>query len=107
MAIEVRLLSEDDAPVLEHVGPDTFDDPIDPSVAKEFLRDPRHHLAVAIDDGIVVGFVSAVLYIHPDKSRPELWINEVGVAPSHHRQGLARRLMDAVLDVGRKGNCAE
>jgi hypothetical protein len=27
----------------------------------------------------VVGFASAVHYVHPDKA-PELWINEVGVA---------------------------
>jgi ribosomal protein S18 acetylase RimI-like enzyme len=51
--------------------------------------------------------VSAVLYVHPDKSRPELWINEVGVAPSHQRQGLARQLLAAVLDVGREKDCSE
>jgi ribosomal protein S18 acetylase RimI-like enzyme len=45
--------------------------------------------------------------VHPDKPRPELWINEVGVAPSHQRQGLARKLLDAVLDVGREKNCTE
>ena len=41
---------------------------------------------VALDAGVVVGFVSAVLYVHPDKPSPELWINEVGVAPSHQRR---------------------
>jgi ribosomal protein S18 acetylase RimI-like enzyme len=47
------------------------------------------------------------LYVHPDKPRPELWINEVGVASSHHRQGLARQLMELILDFGRENGCGE
>ena len=81
-----------------------FDNPVDPALAREFLNDPRHHIAVAIDGGVVVGFASGVHYIHPDK-RPQLWINEVGVAPSHHRRGLGRRVVDALLDVGRAHRC--
>src|SRR5713226_10560378 len=73
----------------------------------EFLSDPRHHIAVAIDDGVVVGFASAVLYVHPDKPRPELWINEVGVAETHHRRGIAGKLLNALLDVGRDADCVE
>ena len=26
-------------------------------------------------------------YLHPDKSAPELFVNEIGVAPTHRRQG--------------------
>ena len=58
------------------------DDPIGAHPAREILNDPRHRLVVAIDDDAVVGFVSAVLYVHPDKAMPELRINEVGVAPA-------------------------
>ncbi len=107
MPIEVRTLGRGDETVLANVAPEVFDDPIDARTAAEFLSDPRHHLAVAVDDGVVVGFSSAVLYVHPDKPRPELWINEVGVAPSYHRRGIARKLLDALLEVGRDGNCAE
>ncbi len=103
--IEIKLLGADDAAVLQSVAPDVFDDPIDPAAAAEFLSDPRHHIAVAIDDGVVIGFVSAVQYFHPDKSHPELWINEVGVAESHRGQGIARRLMNAVLDEARQQDC--
>ena len=46
-----------------------FDRGIDPGLLAEFLVDPRHHLAVAHDDGVIVGFVSAVDYVHPDKPR--------------------------------------
>lgn len=45
----------------------------------------------AIVGGALVGFVSAVHYVHPDKP-PELWINEVGVGESHRGQSIGKRL---------------
>ena len=107
MAIEIKILSPDDVGVLMHVAPGVFDDPIDRERAEEFLMDPRHHLAVAVEDGLVVGFVSAVHYLHPDKPRPELWINEVSVAATHHRRGLATRLLRSLFDVARGLGCSE
>jgi ribosomal protein S18 acetylase RimI-like enzyme len=103
----IRILERGDEGVLDAVAPDVFDDPIDARAAREFLGDPRHRLAVAIDDGVVVGFVSAVLYVHPDKPSPELWINEVGVAPSHQGQGIARRLLEATLADAQTAGCRE
>lgn len=101
----VRLLGPDEAAALERVADDVFDDPIVPARAREFLADPHHHLVVAIDDGVVVGMVSAVDYLHPDKADPELWINEVGVASSHHRRGLGQAMMRAMLAHGRGLGC--
>jgi aminoglycoside 6'-N-acetyltransferase I len=103
----IRLLGPGDASVLENVAPDVFDDPIDRERADEFLADPRHYLVVAVADGQVVGFVSAVHYVHPDKSRPQLWINEIAVAPPYQRQGIGRRLMQRLLDRGRELGCRE
>src|SRR5688572_33174560 len=100
MPIEVRLLRSGDEAVLDTVAPEALNDALDPAATAEFLRDPRHHLEVAVDDGVVVGFASAVTYLHPDKPRPELWINEVGVAPTHHRRGIGRALLAALLDAG-------
>jgi aminoglycoside 6'-N-acetyltransferase I len=91
----VRLLAPEESDVLLDVAPDVFDYAVDPRWAAEFAADPRHHLAVALVDGRVVGIASAVHYVHPDKA-PALFVNEVGVAPSHQRQGLGRRLL-AVL----------
>jgi ribosomal protein S18 acetylase RimI-like enzyme len=107
MPIEIKLLSRQDAGVLAHVALDVFDDPIDVGRADEFLADPRHHLAVAVEDGLVVGFVSAVHYVHPDKPNPELWINEIGVAATHRRQGLGTRLLHTVFALARELGCAE
>jgi ribosomal protein S18 acetylase RimI-like enzyme len=104
--VAVRVLGPDDAAILGSVAPDVFDHEIHPRWSAEFLLDPRHHLAVAIDDGQVVGFASAVHYVHPDKP-PELWINEVGVSPAHRKQGIASRVLRALFDVGRALGCRE
>ena len=107
MTIEIKVLGPQDAGVLANIAPDVFDDPINVGRTKEFLADSRHHLAVAVEDGWVVGFVSAVHYVHPDKPRPELWINEVGVAATHRRRGLGTRLLHAAFAVARGLGCAE
>ena len=106
MTVEIRILRAGDEAALDRVAEDAFDDPIVPAAARAFVADPRHHLAVAIDAGVVVGFASAVHYLHPDKARPELWINEVGVAETHQGRGLAKRLMTAILEAGRALGCS-
>ena len=102
--MEIRLLEAGDGAVLESVAGGVFDRPVTPAWTAEFLADSRHHLVVAIDDGQVVGFASGVDYVHPDKPA-ELWINEVGVAPTHRREGLGRKLVTRLLDHGRESGC--
>jgi ribosomal protein S18 acetylase RimI-like enzyme len=106
MTLEYRMLRAGDTAVLDRVADDVFDGEVQPALAREFLDDPRHHLAVAIDDGVVVGFASGVHYVHPDKPA-ELWINEVGVAPTHLRRGLAQSLLRLLLDAGRALGCTQ
>lgn len=107
MAIEIRVLRVGDEAVLAKVAQDVFDYPIDAAAAKSFLRDPRLHLAVAIDAGVVVGFASGVHYHHPDKPVPELFIDEVGVAPTHLRRGLASAVLGALFERARELGCGE
>jgi ribosomal protein S18 acetylase RimI-like enzyme len=104
MAIEIKVLQPGDESVLMNVAAEVFDNPIDTELSREFLEDPRHHIAVAIDDGVVVGFASGVHYIHPDKP-PELWVNEVAFAPTHRRLGLGKAVLTALFEVGRANNC--
>lgn len=106
MDIVVRVLDPGDGDVLSRVAPDVFDHAIDARWSAEFLADPRHHLAVAIEAGRVVAMASGVHYVHPDKA-PQLWVNEIGVAPPYHRQGLGRRVLDALLERGRTLGCEE
>ena len=104
--MEIRVLTPGDAAVLDHVADEVFDNPIDPRSTAEFLADPRHHICVAVEDGVVVGFASAVRYIHPDK-QPELWINEVGVAPPFHRRGVAKAIVARLLALAKQLGCVE
>jgi aminoglycoside 6'-N-acetyltransferase I len=104
MALEIKVLKPGDDNVLMTVAADVFDNPVAPDLVREFLEDPRHHIAVAIEDGIVVGFASAVHYVHPDKP-PQMWINEVAVAPTHRRQGLGKSVLRSLFQVGQAHNC--
>ena len=105
--MEVKSLGPNDASVLNNVAEDVFDDAIVESSARAFLTDPRHRLVVALDKDLVVGFVSAVVYVHPDKPAPELWINEIGVTPTHQGQGIGGALMQAILAEAKQSGCSE
>jgi aminoglycoside 6'-N-acetyltransferase I len=104
--MDIRLLTPADAALLGNVADGVFDRAVDAALTAEFLGDPRHHLCVALDDGLVVGMASAVHYVHPDK-RPQLWINEVGVAPSHQRRGFAAAILRRLQALGRELGCTE
>lgn len=104
--IVFRIVEQADSACFEHVVADLFDSAIDREWLQEFLADPRHHLAIARDDEAIVGFASAVHYVHPDKAA-ELWINEVGVASAYHRQGLGKAMIATLLDHGKKLGCKE
>lgn len=102
----IRVLTAADVAALDHVAPGVFDQPIDPRWSAECLADPRHHLAVAIEDGVIIGMASGVHYVHPDKP-PELWVNEVGVAPTHQGHGIGRRLLTTLFEHARSLGCDE
>ena len=107
MPIEVRLPMPGEGNVLGNVAPGTFDNPIDARATEELLNDSHHHLITAVDDGLVVGFISAVHYLHPDRRRPELWINEVQVAPPYRDRGLGKAMLEATLRKARELGCTE
>ncbi|OYQ27248.1 hypothetical protein CHU93_10970 [Sandarakinorhabdus cyanobacteriorum] len=101
--LDIRRLEPADLPLLLAAG-DLFDDPLRPEMAARFLAHPDHHLFAAIADGRMIGFVSAVAYLHPDKP-VDFWINEVGVHEDFHRRGIGRQLMLATLAHGRALGC--
>jgi len=103
-SIVIRVLAPSESSVLDHVAHGVFDHAIDARWCAEFFADPRHHLAVALLEGHVIGMASAVHYVHPDKP-PELWVNEVGVAPPHQGQGIGRGLLAALFDHARALGC--
>lgn len=106
MAVRYLIADPHDRALFDHVADEVFDRPIAPGHLDEFLADSRHHVALAVDAGWIVGFASAVHYLHPDKP-PELWINELGVASSHRRRGIAGALMECMFSHGRSLGFAE
>ena len=104
--IEVRILGPGDEPVLGQRCTGVFDKAANPALTREFLSDAHHHLAVALDAGVVVAVASAVDYVHPGKPR-ELWINEVCVAATHRRRGIAARLLWVQFEHGRGLGCRQ
>ncbi len=105
--VVVRRVGHADLGLLGRVADDVFDGPIDAALLSEFLADPRHHLAIALSAANeVVGFASAVHYVHPDK-RPQLFINEVGVSGPWQGRGLGSRLLHSLLDHAQALGCSE
>jgi ribosomal protein S18 acetylase RimI-like enzyme len=104
MTIEIVKLSAANALLLEHPGVDVFDCAIDPQQLAKFVSDPRHVMVLAVEAGMVVGMASGVEYFHPDK-RPQMWINEVGVAATHRRRGIGRALTVALIGEAKSRGC--
>ncbi len=102
--IEIRKLSHDNAGLLRQTAQDVFDHPIEAPQLQKFLDDPRHVMMLAVDGNTVVGMASAFEYFHPDK-KPQLFINEVGVAPTHRRRGIGRDLVTALLNEAGSREC--
>lgn len=90
--------------MLSSVADGVFDGPIRVDSLTDFFTDPRHHIAVALDGGVVVGMATGFHYAQPDKL-PELFINEVGVADACQGQGLGKRLVQALLAHARELGC--
>lgn len=107
MTAELRHVTPGDEALFDRVAPDVFDHPVDRGQLARYLATPGHHLFVAIVEGQIVGQVAAVMHYHPDGRPTELYVDEVGVSPAFQRQGIARRLLDAMLALGRDLGCRE
>lgn len=107
MTVEIRHLRSGDETVLARVAEEVFDHPIDPATLARYLATPGHLLVVAVDGGLVVGQVAAIVHRHPDGRPTELYVDEVAVTPARQRQGIARRMLEAMLTLGREQGCRE
>lgn len=106
ITVEIIVVTQERRDVLEHLDPDVFDHAVRAEFVEEFLSNSSNVLIVAVIAGVGVGMASGIVYVHPDKPR-QLFINEVGVAPSHQRKGIGRRLIQAMLALGRERGCNE
>jgi ribosomal protein S18 acetylase RimI-like enzyme len=106
MDIEIKQLVAGDDAVLSRVAIDVFDEAIDANWLAAYLAEETHHMIVAIKNGEVVGQIRAILHKYPDRA-DELYIDNLGVTPSLQRQGIASKLLNAILELGKKLGCED
>jgi len=104
--VDIQFVTLANAHVLDRVDDDVFDHAVQPAFVQTFLANPANLLVVALVDGDVIGMTSGVTYAHPDKPL-QLFIVEVGVSSRFHRRGIARRLIEAMLERGKELGCRE
>lgn len=106
MTVEIRHVRAGDEALFERIAEDVFDHDIHPAHLRAYLADPGHILLVAIADGAIVGQARGIVHRHPDVA-PELYVDNLGVAEAYRRQGIARRLMLALYELGKAAGCVE
>jgi ribosomal protein S18 acetylase RimI-like enzyme len=104
--IEIREVTAANMGLLGNVAADVFDHAIDQARLARYVSAPGHIMLVALDGELVVGQCAAVIHYHPDKPT-ELYIDELGVSPHWQRQGIGRKLLVAILEIGDQSGCEE
>ena len=95
-----------DAALLDDVAQGVFNGDLDPGLLRSYLASSSAILVVAREAGRVVGQVKAAVHLHPDKPA-DLYVDEIAVAPTHQRRGIARLLLREVERCARERNCAD
>jgi tRNA (guanine37-N1)-methyltransferase len=86
---------------------DLFDDPLDDASARRVLADPRSVLVLAMVGEEPAAFALALEVDSVDHARPELFIDELGVAEGMRRRGIGRALLGELLRIGEARGCRE
>jgi len=106
MPIALRRVAAGDEKLFEQIAPDVFDEPVDAERLVAYLATPEHLMVLAFDGDTVVGQCAGIVHRHPDKPT-ELYVDEVGTASTHRRQGIARQMLAELFDWGRELGCEE
>src|SRR6218665_1755694 len=101
MTVELKRLGPGARLDPARIADDVFDEPVDPVLLDAYLRDPNHLLIVALDGDVVVGQCGAAILRHPHKPA-DFFVDELFAAPTHQRQGIGSRLLEAMLAWGRE-----
>jgi aminoglycoside 3-N-acetyltransferase I len=106
--MEVRRLGSDDS----QLGVDTIrllkapDGYPIPSARylRRFLSCPENVWIVAFDDGVPVGYLVAYLLDRVDRDQQMMFFYEIGVAESHRRRGVGKRLIGELKSICREAD---
>lgn len=106
MGVTIKRITTADIALFARVGAEVFDKPIHPDRLKAYLAQPGHLMVLALDANLVVGQCAGVIHRHPDKVT-ELYIDEVGTATGHLRQGIATAMLRELFAWGGELGCKE
>jgi aminoglycoside 6'-N-acetyltransferase I len=104
MGVLIVEVTADTAGMLGNVDPDVFDHAIEPTRVAIYVADPLHAMFVAVEDGLVVGQIRGSVHLQPDRA-PDLYIDNLGTAPSRQRRGIAAAMIRSLLDWGKAQGC--
>jgi aminoglycoside 6'-N-acetyltransferase I len=106
MAFTIRRITAAEAGFFANIAADVFDEPVHPERLSKYLTAPGHIMVLAFDGALVVGQCAGVVHHHPDKVT-ELYVDEVGTATAHLRQGIATAMLTELFAWGRELGCVE
>ncbi|WP_309611349.1 GNAT family N-acetyltransferase [Sphingomonas sp.] len=106
MDVSIVRMTADKAALLDRIADGVFNDPPVAEWRVPYLASPAVMLVVALDGDLVIGQVKAAIHLHPDKAA-DLYIDEVGVAATHQRRGIARRMLGEVEQWARERDCVD
>lgn len=102
--MEIHYVTPANTALLTNVDPDVFDHAIAPAHLAAYLADPLHAMFVAVEGGLTIGQIRGSVHLQPDRA-PDLYIDNLGTAPSHQRRGIASDMMKAMLAWGEAQGC--
>ncbi|GLQ17135.1 GNAT family N-acetyltransferase [Maritalea porphyrae] len=105
MAWSIVEVTSENSDLLNNVAEDVFDYEISSEHLGRYLDQAGHKLFVAIAAGVVVGQIRGMIHYQPDEP-PHLYIDNLGVAPTHKRQGIARALFVALTSWAKSKGCS-
>lgn len=82
-----------------------FDEAVDLEATRRFLADDANVLLLAYEDGAAAGFVSGTALTHPDKSAPEMFLNELAVDEAFRGRGIGRALVAELWRLAQSRGC--
>jgi ribosomal protein S18 acetylase RimI-like enzyme len=92
--------------LLSTTADDVFDDDLDDGLVERYVNSDTHMLVAAIIDGVVVGQSQGSIQHHVDGDS-QLYIDNLGVAPTHQRHGTATQLLNEIIAWGRESGCRQ
>lgn len=105
MELEIRRLAADDSGLFENVADDVFDAPIEVATLTDFLSAPNQLMVAALANGRIVGQARGIIHMSPDED-PQLYIDNLGVAPEMRRRRIGHRLVQELFNWGSERRCA-